>query len=193
MHFIHRNTQTHVYADDMQCTLKFVSVYIFCVSFQVSASCPGGRQSLGRSPTSFLFAWSAGLARCSAAEPPSSTTNGPSLPLTALLSKYINNGQLCISPEFCHHHHHQPINVPTAGAQAFHMDFFFLFFFSYPPDNDYYQRLLLLHFNLITFHTSSRVYATIHAAYYLSFILPTRGVGLPPLVDLFRIHTDSTF
>jgi hypothetical protein len=23
----------------------------------------------------------------------------------------------------CHHHHHQPINVPTAGAQAFLMDY----------------------------------------------------------------------
>jgi hypothetical protein len=22
-----------------------------------------------------------------------------------------------------HHYHHQPINVPTAGAQAFHMDY----------------------------------------------------------------------
>jgi hypothetical protein len=23
----------------------------------------------------------------------------------------------------CHHHHHQPINVPTAGAQAFLLDY----------------------------------------------------------------------
>jgi hypothetical protein len=29
----------------------------------------------------------------------------------------------CQSLHFIHHHHHQPINAPTAGAQAFLMDY----------------------------------------------------------------------
>jgi hypothetical protein len=36
----------------------------------------------------------------------------------------LNYFSFIVSERICiHHHHHQPINVPTAGAQAFLMDY----------------------------------------------------------------------